>query len=316
MFIDRVRVTVTSGHGGHGIVSFRHEKFIPRGGPDGGKGGKGGSVIIEADTNTHLLRYFKSRKVFKAENGFNGSSGNCTGKNGKDLRLKVPPGTIILDDINTPIYDLYKNGSYVICEGGKGGLGNSSFATASNRVPRKCQAGVPGTTKTITLQVKLIGDVGILGFPNVGKSTFIRKISESKPEISNYPFTTINPHLGMLNIYDKEIIFVDIPGIVNGASSGRGLGLTFLSHVERSKMLLVMLDASDNPVEQYAILMKELKSYGRNLTKKRRIIALNKIDLFSDYNQFLKQFDDPVFPISAICSIGIDKLIKHIITVV
>ena len=316
MFIDHVKIRVTSGHGGHGIVSFRHEKYIPKGGPDGGRGGDGGSVTITADTNTHLLRSFRSKKIFKAEDGFRGGSGNCTGKNGKDLKLKVPPGTIILDELNNLIYDLYKNDSYVICKGGKGGLGNSSFATSSNRVPIKCQQGIPGTTKVITLQVKLIGDIGILGFPNVGKSTFIRRISDSKPEISNYPFTTINPHLGMLNIYDKQIIFVDIPGIVNGASSGRGLGLRFLSHVERSKMLLVMLDASDNPVEQYAILMKELKSYKENLMQKRRIIAVNKIDVCDDYKRFLKQFDEPVFPISALQSIGIDELIKYIVSVV
>jgi len=308
-FIDHVTITVSSGKGGRGAVSFRREKYIPRGGPDGGKGGDGGAVIIKADTNTHLLRSFRSKKFLKAQDGHPGQSKNRTGKGGEDLVLPVPPWTLIFDEQNNLIADMFKCGSLVICKGGKGGLGNSSFATSTRQRPVKYQEGLPGQTKTIKLMIKTLGDVGIVGFPNVGKSTFISKISDAKPEIADYHFTTINPHLGMAEYGDKEILFVDIPGIVEGANSGRGLGLRFLSHIERSKILLIMLDGTDDPIKQYAVLINELKKYGKGVSEKPKVIAINKVDLIGKREQY---FDFPVFYISALKAINIDRLLEFI----
>jgi len=311
-FADNVTITVVSGKGGRGAVSFRREKYIPKGGPDGGKGGKGGDVIIKADNNTHLLRTFRTKKIFKAEDGHPGQSKNRTGKNGENLILKVPPGTVIFDEAGNLIADLLAGESFPVCRGGKGGLGNSSFATSVRQRPVKYQEGEPGQAKTIKLMIKMLGDVGIVGFPNAGKSTFISKISDAKPEISDYRFTTINPHLGMVKHAEKEILFVDIPGIIEGAHSGKGLGLRFLSHIERSKLLLFMLDGTEDPVRQFSVLSGELKKYGKDVFEKPKIIAINKIDCMETVKDYKDVFNLPVFHISALKGTNIDALLDFI----
>ena len=283
MFIDSVELTVHSGKGGQGAVSFRREKFVPKGGPDGGDGGDGGSVYFLVDKNTHTLAHYKGRKVLKAQNGRPGEGRKKHGKKGEDLILIVPPGTQVFDaDSGELLLDLTEDGQKVLfLEGGKGGKGNWHFKSASNQRPTYAQPGLPGKTRHIRLELKLIADVGLVGFPNVGKSTLISTISNAKPEIANYEFTTLTPKLGVVRVSEFEsFVMADIPGIIGGASEGKGLGLQFLKHIERTKSVLFMIDITSyrDPLMQLRTLQKELANFSPKLAQRDYAIALTKID--------------------------------------
>lgn len=286
MFIDSVKLTVSSGKGGQGAVSFRREKFMPKGGPDGGDGGKGGDVYFIVDKNTHTLSHFKGKKVLKAQNGRPGEGRRKHGKDGKPLVLIVPPGTEVRDaNTNELLLDLVDDGQKVLfLEGGKGGKGNWHFKSSTNQRPTYAQPGLPGATREIRLELKLIADVGLVGFPNVGKSTLISVISNAKPQIADYEFTTLTPKLGVVKVDDfSSFVVADIPGIIKGASEGKGLGLEFLKHIERTKTLLFIIDISSykDPLTQYKILKKELLKFSEELTNRSFAIALTKVDNLS-----------------------------------
>ena len=281
-FLDQAKINLKAGNGGSGSASFRREKFVEFGGPDGGDGGDGGSILFEAERNLNTLIDYRYSQHFKAENGKPGSKKNKTGANGKDLILKVPIGTQIYEeDNNTIIYDFKKNkDKYLVASGGKGGLGNVRFKSSTNRAPRKKTNGKNGEEFWIWLQLKIIADVGIIGLPNAGKSSLLAALTRAKPKIASYPFTTINPNLGVTYYNNKEVTLADIPGLVEGAHKGIGLGDKFLRHIERCKMLIHLLDVSnDNLAENYQKIRFELKNYDLSLSKKKEIIYFNKSDL-------------------------------------
>ena len=281
-FLDQAKIYIKAGDGGSGSASFRREKFIEYGGPDGGDGGDGGSIIIESDRNLNTLIDFKYAQHFKAQHGKPGSKRNKTGGNGKDLILKVPTGTQVFEeDNNTLIYDFTKNKEkYLVASGGKGGLGNVRFKSSTNRAPRKKTNGKIGEEFYIWLQLKVIADIGIIGQPNAGKSSLLAALTRAKPKIANYPFTTINPNLGVAYYDGKEITLADIPGLVEGAHKGVGLGDKFLRHIERCKILLHLIDLSENDlINTYKKIKQELLAYDKNLGKKQEIIFFNKSDL-------------------------------------
>ncbi len=316
MFIDFAEIYVKAGDGGRGIVSFRREKFVPKGGPDGGDGGKGGDVIIEASKDENTLRPFRFKRHFRAENGQPGGSNNKTGKSGEDLIIKVPVGSIIKDENGNIIADLTEDGQrVVVAKGGKGGKGNAAFATPTNRAPRIAQPGRKGEEKKLIIELKLLADVGLVGFPNAGKSSLIRAVSDAKPEVANYPFTTLSPHLGYVEFNGKSFVIADIPGIIEGAHEGKGLGLRFLKHIERTKILVFVIDITDNPKEKFGKLLRELESFSSELIKRKRAVALNKIDLLENLNkeEYTKQFQgEKVFFISALKKIGLKELLGWI----
>ena len=281
-FLDQAKIYIKAGDGGAGSASFRREKYTEFGGPDGGDGGNGGSVILESEGNLNTLIDFRYRQHFKAETGKSGSKKNKTGAGGKDLILKVPVGTQIYEeDNNTLIYDLTKNKErFVVATGGKGGLGNTRFKSSTNRTPRKKTDGKKGEEFWIWLQLKVIADVGIIGLPNAGKSSFLSKCTRAKPKIANYPFTTINPNLGVLNINHKEIVLADIPGLIEGSHKGIGLGDRFLRHIERCKTLIHLIDISEKDIlGNYLKIKNELSKYDKKILKKTEIIIFNKLDL-------------------------------------
>ena len=281
-FLDQAKINLKAGNGGSGSASFRREKFVEFGGPDGGDGGNGGSILFEAERNLNTLIDYRYSQHFKAENGKPGSKKNKTGANGKDLILKVPIGTQIYeDDNNTIIYDFKKNKEkFLVASGGKGGLGNVRFKSSTNRAPRKKTSGKVGEEFWIWLQLKIIADVGIIGLPNAGKSSLLAALTRAKPKIANYPFTTINPNLGVTYYNNKEVTLADIPGLVEGAHKGVGLGDKFLRHIERCKILIHLLDIKESSlVENYLKIRSELKSYDQSLSKKKEIIYFNKSDL-------------------------------------
>ena len=281
-FLDQAKINLKAGDGGSGSASFRREKYVEFGGPDGGDGGDGGSILFEAERNLNTLIDYRYSQHFKAENGKPGSKKNKTGANGKDLILKVPIGTQVLEeDNNTIIYDFKKNKEkYLIASGGKGGLGNVRFKSSTNRAPRKKTSGKNGEEFWIWLQLKIIADVGIIGLPNAGKSSLLAALTRAKPKIANYPFTTINPNLGVTYYNNKEVTLADIPGLVEGAHKGVGLGDKFLRHIERCKVLLHLIDLTDKNLEEsYRKIRSELKSYDLLLSKKKEIIYFNKSDL-------------------------------------
>ena len=281
-FLDQAKIFIKAGNGGSGSASFRREKFVEFGGPDGGDGGDGGSIIIESDRNLNTLIDFRYSQHFKAQHGQSGSKKNKTGGRGKDLVLKVPVGTQIYEeDNNTLIYDFLKNKEkFLLAAGGKGGLGNVRFKSSTNRAPKKKTNGKIGEEFWIWLQLKVIADIGIIGLPNAGKSSLLSALTRARPKIANYPFTTINPNLGVCYIKDKEIILADIPGLVEGAHKGVGLGDKFLRHVERCKILLHMIDVSEEDlVGNYNKIRSELLAYDKNLYKKKEIIVFNKSDI-------------------------------------
>jgi len=292
-FLDQAKINLRAGNGGSGSASFRREKFVEFGGPDGGDGGDGGSIVFEAERNLNTLIDYRYSQHFKAENGKPGSKKNKTGANGKDLILKVPIGTQIYEeDNNTIIYDFKKNKEkYLVASGGKGGLGNVRFKSSTNRAPKKKTNGKNGEEFWIWLQLKIIADVGIVGLPNAGKSSLLAALTRAKPKIANYPFTTLNPNLGVTYYDNKEVTLADIPGLVEGAHKGVGLGDKFLRHIERCKILLHLIDVTeDNLVENYKKIRSELQSYNLSLSKKKEIIYFNKSDLV-EKNELNKKID-------------------------
>ena len=298
-FLDQAKIFIKAGNGGSGSASFRREKFVEFGGPDGGDGGDGGSIIIESDRNLNTLIDFRYSQHFKAQHGQSGSKKNKTGGRGKDLVLKVPVGTQIYEeDNNTLIYDFLKNKErFLLAAGGKGGLGNVRFKSSTNRAPKKKTNGKIGEEFWIWLQLKVIADIGIIGLPNAGKSSLLSALTRARPKIANYPFTTINPNLGVCYIKDKEIILADIPGLVEGAHKGVGLGDKFLRHVERCKILLHMIDVSEEDlVGNYNKIRSELLAYDKNLYKKKEIIVLNKSDIIQkdQLENKLKKFKNKI----------------------
>tara|TARA_B100001057_G_scaffold495899_1_gene595954 strand:+ start:89 stop:1075 length:987 start_codon:yes stop_codon:yes gene_type:complete len=281
-FLDQAKINLKAGNGGSGSASFRREKYVEFGGPDGGDGGDGGSIIFEAERNLNTLIDFRYSQHFKADNGKSGSKKNKTGASGKDLILKVPVGTQIYEeDNNTLVYDFKRNNErYLVASGGKGGLGNVRFKSSINRAPRKKTSGKHGEEFWVWLQLKIIADVGIIGLPNAGKSSLLAALTRAKPKIANYPFTTINPNLGVAYYDNKEVTLADIPGLVEGAHKGVGLGDKFLRHVERCKILLHLIDITeDKLIENYQKIRSELKNYDISLYKKKEIIFFNKSDL-------------------------------------
>ncbi|MGB9756029.1 MAG: GTPase ObgE, partial [Desulfurella sp.] len=286
MFIDYAKITIKSGNGGDGCVSFRREKFVAKGGPDGGDGGKGGDVVFKATKHENTLLKFRFQKSFKAQNGQSGSSNNKTGKNGNNIVIEVPIGTVIKDIENNVVADLDTDKKeFVASYGGRGGKGNAHFATSINQTPKFAIKGQKTLEQMVILELKLIADVGLVGFPNAGKSSLIRAISHAKPIVANYPFTTLVPHLGYVSHNDKDFVVADIPGLIEGASQGKGMGTTFLRHIERTKILLFILDITDKPKLHFDILVKELDSYGLGLKTKKFAIALNKIDILANIDK-------------------------------
>jgi GTP-binding protein len=316
-FLDQAKIYIKAGNGGSGSASFRREKFIEYGGPDGGDGGDGGSIIVECDRNLNTLIDFRYAQHFKAQHGNAGSKRNKTGANGKDLVLKVPVGTQIYEeDNNTLIYDFTKNKEkYLVASGGKGGLGNVRFKSSTNRAPKKKTNGKIGEEFWIWLQLKVIADVGIIGKPNAGKSSLLAALTRAKPKIANYPFTTINPNLGVTYYDGKEVTLADIPGLVEGAHKGVGLGDKFLRHIERCKVLLHLIDISeDDLLNVYKKIKFELSTYDKNLTKKKEIIFFNKSDLLEkiEITEKLKEFKKKVKAKYEVISVYSNKDIQKI----
>ena len=290
-FLDQVKIFVKAGDGGSGSPSFRREKFIEFGGPDGGDGGKGGSVVLKTERNLNTLIDFRYQQHFKAERGGDGSGKNKTGKGGKTLVLKVPIGTQVFEEDNkTVIYDFKKeNEEFVVATGGKGGFGNTRFKSSTNRAPKKFTKGVIGEEYWIWLQLKTIADIGIIGLPNAGKSSLLASLTSANPKIANYKFTTLNPNLGVAMYDDKEITLADIPGLIEGAHTGTGLGIKFLKHIERCKTLLHLIDITEEDlVKSYKQVRDELKKYSKDLLKKEELVVFNKVDLIEE-NQIKKK---------------------------
>ena len=319
-FLDQAKIYIKAGNGGSGSASFRREKFIEYGGPDGGDGGSGGSIIIESDRNLNTLIDFRYAQHFRAQNGNPGSKKNKTGANGKDLILRVPTGTQMYEeDNNTLIYDFTKGKErYLVASGGKGGLGNVRFKSSTNRAPRKKTNGKAGEEFWIWFQLKVIADVGIIGKPNAGKSSLLAALTRAKPKIASYPFTTINPNLGVAYYSGKEITLADIPGLVEGAHKGIGLGDKFLRHIERCKVLLHLIDVSEeNLIDCYKKIKHELFSYDKILNKKKEIIFLNKSDLLNkrDIDKKIKEFKNKIKKKCEVISVFSEKDIKKVKTI-
>ena len=325
MFTDYTKIIIKSGDGGNGAATFRREKYVAAGGPDGGDGGNGGSVYFQVDKDKNTLIDFRYNKKFKAKNGENGSGSHCNGKYGEDLYIKVPIGTVIKDaETGKVIADLSEpNQKELILKGGRGGRGNSHFATATRQAPRFSEDGEKGEEKELILELKLLADVGLLGFPNVGKSTFLSIVTDAKPKIANYHFTTIEPNLGVVKTKDGNgFVIADIPGIIEGASEGVGLGIQFLRHVERTRLLLHFLDVSGqegrDPVEDFYAINKELKKYSEKLSTRKQKIVKNKKNIIKN-NKLLKKIEKlakkekmEIFKISAVTKEGVEELIDHV----
>ncbi len=325
MFTDYVKIIAKSGDGGNGAVSFRREKYVAAGGPDGGDGGRGGDVYFQVNPDANTLLDFRYKKKFKAENGKNGEGGHRYGKSGEDLYIGVPLGTVIKDAESGQILaDLSEKGQCeLVLKGGKGGKGNSHFATSTRQAPRFSQGGEAGIQKELILELKLLADVGLLGFPNVGKSTFLSMVTSATPKIADYHFTTLEPNLGVVkNEYGDSFVIADIPGIIEGASQGTGLGLQFLRHIERTRLLLHFIDVSGSegrkPVEDFQIIQEELKQYSEKLSQRKQIIVANKADAITDeslYQELVKLAKEKnleIYKISAATGEGIPELLKHV----
>tara|TARA_B100001540_G_scaffold239966_1_gene214538 strand:+ start:684 stop:1667 length:984 start_codon:yes stop_codon:yes gene_type:complete len=298
-FLDQIKIYVKAGNGGDGSPSFRREKFIEFGGPDGGDGGKGGSIILKSERNLNTLIDYRYQQHHKAKRGENGMGQNRTGKSGEDLILKIPIGTQVFEEDNkTLIYDFTKTGEeFVAAKGGKGGLGNTRFKSSTNRSPRKFTKGLSGEEFIIWLQLKTIADIGIIGLPNAGKSSLLASITNANPKIANYQFTTLNPNLGVASYDDKEVTIADIPGLIEGAHKGTGLGIKFLKHIERCKSLLHLIDITNNDLEKsYNEVKKEIKNYSLDLLKKKELIVFNKIDLVDEKiaNKIVEKFSKKI----------------------
>ena len=318
MFIDEAQIWIKAGDGGDGCVSFRREKFIPKGGPDGGGGGRGGSVYFQTVENLDTLMDFTGKHHWQAQNGQPGSGKNKHGANGEDLIITVPPGTLIYDcDLDLLLKDLSKVAMKVrICRGGRGGKGNKVFATSTNQTPRHAEPGKKGQERNIKLELKLIADVGLVGMPNAGKSTLISRCSAARPKIADYPFTTLEPVLGIVELSDfRRFVMADIPGLIEGAHQGAGLGYEFLKHIERTRIIVHILDImptiGTDPVENYYAIRHELEQYSKALAQKEEIVVANKIDLDSDakvVKDLRKKLNRMIYPISAVTGEGIKEL--------
>lgn len=318
-FLDQAKIYIKAGDGGNGACSFRHEKFLEFGGPDGGNGGKGGDVIFVAAPNLNTLIDFRYQQHFKAQKGHPGAGRNCTGAGGEDLIIKVPVGTEVTDETGeVVIADFTKEGqTFIIAKGGMGGRGNDSYKSSTNQAPRRADPGEPGEELAVWLKLKLIADIGLVGMPNAGKSTLLTAVTKARPKIANYPFTTLHPHLGVAMVDGKEILMADIPGLIEGASEGIGLGTKFLKHVERCSVLIHLIDGTEpNPFETYQAIRNELQNYADKLAQKPEIIAINKCDCIDDETlaDITKTFEDNIhikpFFISAVAGLGLTDLLR------
>lgn len=324
MFVDRAKIHIKSGKGGDGSVSFRREPFVPEGGPDGGDGGRGGSVVFQADDNYRTLMDFRYKKKYEAQHGEDGRKKKQFGKSGEDLIIYVPPGTLVIDDESKLIMkDLVHHGDrYIAARGGKGGKGNVNFKTSTRQAPNFAEAGGAPQERWVILELKLIADVGLIGFPNVGKSTLLSVSTSARPKIANYHFTTITPNLGVVEIHEKSFVMADIPGLIEGAHTGAGLGLEFLKHIERTKLLVHVVDVSGSegrdPIEDFEKINQELGSYSKRLMEKPQIVAANKIDLVHDeeaFRKFLDAVEAKGYQVYSICAPihqGIPELLSAI----
>lgn len=327
MFIDYTKIIIKSGDGGNGATTFRREKYVAAGGPDGGDGGNGGNIYFQVDKDKNTLIDFRYNRKFKAQNGENGTGSHCNGKYGEDLYIRVPIGTVIKDvETGKVVADLSEpNQTELILKGGRGGRGNSHFKTATRQAPRFSEDGEKGEEKEVVLELKLLADVGLLGFPNVGKSTFLKAVTDAKPKIANYHFTTLEPNLGVVKTKDGNgFVIADIPGIIEGASEGVGLGIQFLRHVERTRLLLHFLDVSGqegrNPIEDFYAINQELKKYSEKLSTRKQIIVANKVDIIQDetilkeVEKLAKKENLEIYQISAATKQGVQELIDYVAT--
>lgn len=319
MFVDKARITIKSGKGGDGCVSFRREPFVPEGGPDGGDGGNGGNIIFVADQNLRTLLDFRYKRKYEAENGEDGRKKKQFGKRGQDLVIKVPVGTVIFDEESGRVLKdlIHDRESFVALKGGKGGKGNVQFKSSVRQAPNFAEAGGTAKERQVRLELKLLADVGLVGFPNVGKSTLLSVVTGAEPKIGNYHFTTLFPNLGVVQYHDKSFVMADIPGLIEGAHQGAGLGLDFLKHIERTRLLIHLVDVSGSegrdPVEDFLLINKELSSYGGNLDRKPQLVAANKMDMVSEeqYARFQKAIEEmgfEVFPVAAPLHQGVETL--------
>jgi GTP-binding protein len=332
MFVDEVDIQVQAGNGGNGCMAFRREMRVPRGGPSGGDGGRGGSIYLVASPHQNTLVTYRFHPEFSADRGQHGQGSNCTGHGGSDMELEVPPGTVVYDkhgDELIPLADLANVGDRVlVARGGDGGRGNASFATSTNRAPRRTEPGWPGEQRTLRLRLKLLADVGLVGFPNAGKSTLIARISDARPKIADYPFTTLSPNLGVVRLSDdRSFVVADVPGLIEGAHEGHGLGTKFLAHLERTKVLVHIIDVSSatgrDPVHDFDVISRELELFAGGgddtavvLAQKPRIAVANKIDALDEPDRLkklakhLKKLDVPLYPISAVTGEGVPALLE------
>jgi len=324
VFIDEAKIRIKAGNGGNGCMAFRREKFVPRGGPSGGDGGRGGDIIMESSERHNTLVHFRFNPEYKAERGRHGEGSNCTGREGEDIILKVPVGTIVYDDVTGEVVHDFSGPDerVIVARGGRGGRGNAQFKTSTNQAPRHTEPGRPGEERVLRMELKLLADIGLVGFPNVGKSTLISRISAARPKIADYPFTTLEPNLGVVAMgeLNDQISFVvaDIPGLIEGASEGAGLGTQFLRHIERTQMLVHLVDVSDSsgrpdPIEDFKVIMNELESFGAGLEQKPMILVASKADVanpekLDKLTKFAKRKRMPLYPISAVTGEGIKDL--------
>lgn len=324
MFIDEATIRIKAGDGGNGCMAFRREKFVPRGGPSGGDGGRGGDVIMESSERHNTLVHFRFNPEYKAERGRHGEGSNCTGRDGENVILKVPVGTIVYDkDTGEKVFDFSEpDQRLVVAQGGRGGRGNQHFATSTHQAPREHELGKPGDERTLCLELKLLADVGLVGYPNVGKSTLISRISAARPKIADYPFTTLQPNLGVVTIgdppHEDSFVVADIPGLIEGAHAGTGLGTQFLRHIERTRVLAHLIDVSDasgrpDPVQDFNVIMAELASFGADLEKKPMVVIASKIDVvnpekLAGLRKHAKKLRLDLYEVSAVTGKGIPEL--------
>jgi GTPase len=321
VFIDEATISVKAGNGGNGCVAFRREKFVPRGGPSGGDGGRGGDVVLRSSKSHNTLIQFRYRPEHKAEKGRPGEGSKRAGRDGETLLLEVPPGTIVYEaESGEKLFDFVEpDQEFIVAHGGRGGRGNARFATATNQAPRKAQPGTPGEERRLKLELKLLADVGLVGFPNAGKSTLISRLSAAHPKIADYPFTTLEPNLGVVLIDEfHSFLMADIPGLIEGAHEGHGLGIQFLRHIERTRLLLHLIDVSESsnrdPVDDYRVILGELESFSKSLVEKPMLVVATKIDATQDskriesLREFCRREGLPFFAISAVSGAGVDEL--------
>lgn len=316
MFIDRVVVEVRSGKGGDGAIAFLHEKYIAKGGPSGGNGGRGGSIILKASSKVTTLINYRFSKVIKAEDGENGATKNKYGRSAKDVYCEVPVGTVIIDEkTNKVLFDLKHDGDeFIVAKGGRGGRGNACFKSSRNKAPKVAENGVPGETKRLVLELKLLADAGLVGLPNAGKSTFLSIVTKANPVIADYPFTTISPNLGVCNLKDgRSFVLADLPGLIEGASEGKGLGFTFLRHIERCKVLIHFVSMeSEDPYDDYLLIKKELEKYGHSLLNKKYLIVATKVEddeSSKKFEEFKTKINEEVIPLSSLIDFNIDQVL-------